>query len=169
MRTAPIPKPRTSRTVPSHHRLVRGPANAKGTVATAASRKIRPAPKPWSTRNPIRLASFQDTEHRTDPTTKITSAAIHARLPPQRASAQPVTGIATVSASRYAVLTHCIVPTVECNLSTSVCSAIVTIVVSRIAAIPPMISASAARRTSGVSPGFPGRLNRRCRHDLPPN
>jgi hypothetical protein len=48
------------------------------------------------------------------------------------------------------VLTHWIVPTVECSLMTSVCSAIVTIVVSRIAAIPPMTSASTTLRTCGV-------------------
>ena len=64
------------------------------------SGKIRPAAKPCTTRNPIRLASFQATAHRTDPTTKSTSAAIQTRLPPHLASAHPVTGIATAIASR---------------------------------------------------------------------
>jgi hypothetical protein len=49
-------------------------------------------------------------------------------------------------------VTHWIVPSVECSLTTSVWSARVTIVESRIAAIPPTISASTAFRTSGVSP-----------------
>ena len=48
-------------------------------------------------------------------------------------------------------MTHWTAPSVECSLTTSVCSAMVTIVESRIAAIPPTISASKAFRTSGVS------------------
>jgi hypothetical protein len=48
-------------------------------------------------------------------------------------------------------VTHWIVPSAECRLTTSVCSAMVTIVESRIAAIPPTISASKAFRTAGVS------------------
>ena len=48
-------------------------------------------------------------------------------------------------------MTHWIAPSVECRLTTSVCSAMVTIVESRIAAIPPTISASRAFRTCGVS------------------
>ena len=48
-------------------------------------------------------------------------------------------------------MTHPIAPSVECRLTTSVCSAIVTIVESRIAAIPPTISASNAFRTAGAS------------------
>jgi hypothetical protein len=48
-------------------------------------------------------------------------------------------------------VTHWIVPSLECSLTTSVCSARVTIVESRIAAIPPTISASRAFRTCGGS------------------
>jgi hypothetical protein len=78
--------------------LARPPAAR--TASVCISGKIRPAPKPWNTRKPIRLASFQLAAHSTDPTTKIDSAIIQARLPPSRASAQPVTGMATASASR---------------------------------------------------------------------
>jgi hypothetical protein len=49
------------------------------------------------------------------------------------------------------VVTHWIVPSLEWSLTTSVCSARVTIVESRIAAIPPTISATSAMRTSGDS------------------
>ena len=52
-------------------------------------------------------------------------------------------------------MTHWIVPSVECSVTTSVCSARVTIVESRIAAIPPTISASSAFRTCGVSLSSP--------------
>src|ERR1700722_16819664 len=62
--------------------------------------KISPAAKPCSTRKPIRLVSLQDRAHRTEPSTKSTSAAIQTRLPPHRLSAHPVIGIATAIASR---------------------------------------------------------------------
>ena len=52
-------------------------------------------------------------------------------------------------------MTHWIAPYVECRLAASVCSAIVTIVESRIAAIPPTISASKTFRTCGVSVAAP--------------
>ena len=48
-------------------------------------------------------------------------------------------------------MTHWTAPSVECRLTTSVCSAMVTIVESRIAAIPPTTSASKAFLTAGVS------------------
>jgi hypothetical protein len=78
--------------------LARPPAAL--TPRVCISGKIRPAPKPCRTRKPIRLAAFQDSADRTDPATKITSAAIQARLPPHRLSAHPVTGITTAIASR---------------------------------------------------------------------
>jgi len=48
-------------------------------------------------------------------------------------------------------VTHWIVPSLECSLSTSVWIARVTIVESRIAAIPPTMSASNTIRTCGDS------------------
>ncbi len=48
-------------------------------------------------------------------------------------------------------MTHWIVPSLECSLTTSVWIASVTIVESRIAAIPPTISASNTIRTCGES------------------
>jgi hypothetical protein len=62
--------------------------------------KISPAAKPCSTRKPIRLVSLQGAAHRTEPSTKSTSAAIQTRLPPHRLCAHPVIGIATAIASR---------------------------------------------------------------------
>ena len=78
--------------------LARPPAAL--TPRVCISGKISPAAKPCRTRKPIRLTSLHDTAHRTDPTTKSSSAAIQARWPPHRLSAHPVTGIATAIASR---------------------------------------------------------------------
>ena len=61
---------------------------------------VGPAAKPCRTRKPIRLVSLQDRAHRTEPSTKSSSAAIQTRLPPHRLSAHPVIGIATAIASR---------------------------------------------------------------------
>ena len=54
----------------------------------------------------MRLAALQDRLHRIEPIRKTVSANIHTRLPPKRACAQPASGIATPSASKYPVLTH---------------------------------------------------------------
>ncbi len=132
------------------------------TARVCISGKISPPPKPCRTRKPIRLEAFHASAHSTDPATNTSSAAIQVRLPPHRLSAQPVIGIATAIASRYPVVTHWIVPSVECSVTVSVCSARVTIVESRIAAIPPTISAKVAFRAWGVSPAVPCCLPNRC-------
>lgn len=121
------------------------------TASVCISGKISPAPKPCSTRKPIRLAPFHAAAHSTEASTNSTSAAIQTRLPPQRRSAHPVTGIATATASRNPVVTHWIVPVVVCSFTTNVWIASVTIVESRIAAIPPTSSAISAFFTCGDS------------------
>nr|WP_319019162.1 TetR-like C-terminal domain-containing protein [Microbispora sitophila] len=62
-----------------------------------------------------------------------------------------MTGIATAIASRKPVVTHWIVPAVECSFTASVWIASITIVESRIAAIPPTTSAISAFFTCGDS------------------
>ena len=64
------------------------------------SGKIAPAPAPCTTRKATRLSAFQASEHSAEPVTKMVSAASQSRLPPNRAWAQPTTGITTPRASR---------------------------------------------------------------------
>jgi len=59
-----------------------------------------PAPRPWSTRNQMRLVGFQANEHSTEPVRKTVRARIQRRLPPTRASSQPTVGITPVNARR---------------------------------------------------------------------
>src|ERR1700761_3650895 len=107
--------------------------------------KITPAPPPGPARKAIRLLAFQASEHSAEPPTNKMRAPIHSRLPPNRAWAQPTTGIATPRASRYPVLTHWIWLTVECSAPTRVCSAMETIVVSSTAAGAPAAGARVPR------------------------
>ena len=78
--------------------LARPPAAL--TARVCISGKIRPAAKPCTTRKPIRLASFQATAHRTDPTDEEQQRRHPDPLAAPPASAHPVTGIATAIASR---------------------------------------------------------------------
>ena len=125
-----------------------GPA-AWTTIVCASGSSI-PPPRPWSTRNAIRLPIDQASPHSIEPARKSAIAVIHTRLAPNRSAAQPVSGITTASASRYAVLTHWIVATVVWNSRPSVSSATLTIVVSRIAGTAPTSTAMQSR-ISGVS------------------
>ncbi len=59
-----------------------------------------PAPKPCTTRNTIRLPTFQDAAEATEPIMNSTSPNIHRRLPPILSTAQAVTGMVAVSASK---------------------------------------------------------------------
>ncbi len=77
-----------------------GTERAARMARVISSGKIMPAPAPCSTRKAIRLSAFQATEHSAEPATKMVSAAIQSRLPPNRAWAQPTTGITTPRASR---------------------------------------------------------------------
>jgi hypothetical protein len=129
-------------------RLLTRPPAAR-TASVCISGKISPAPKPCSTRKPIRAPSLHAAAHSAEASTNTSSAAIHTRRPPQRRSAQPVTGIVTAMATRKPVVTHWIRPVAEGSSTSSVWTASVTIVESRIAAIPPTISASSALLTCG--------------------
>lgn len=110
---------------------------------------ISPAPRPCRTRNAMSDGASHATAHKTEPSRKISSPAIQATRDPNRVAAQPANGTATASASRYPVLTHWIVDTGTSRSRPSVSSAMVVIVVSRIGAIRPMITAHATRRVAG--------------------
>src|SRR5664279_1839037 len=97
----------------------------------------------------MRLGAFHARLQAIDPTRNSTNANIHNRLPPNRDCAQPTNGIVTPSASRYPVLTHWIVDTAVSNCAASVCSATLTIVVSKTTASPPTISTVAILTTFG--------------------
>ena len=61
---------------------------------------IIPPPAPWTTRNAIRLPMFQAAPHAIDPTMNRASENIHTARPPNRASAQPLSGMTMANESR---------------------------------------------------------------------
>ena len=94
----------------AHHPTDRfGPARLDQSSAPADQ---QPAPDALQHPERDQLPMVQASPHSIEPARKTAIAAIHTRLAPKRSAAHPVSGIATASASRYAVLTHWIVVTV---------------------------------------------------------
>jgi hypothetical protein len=60
----------------------------------------RPPPTPCSTRKPIRAPTFQAAPDSTDPARNTTSEKIQVARPPNRASAQPLSGMTMPKDSR---------------------------------------------------------------------
>ena len=114
---------------------------------------ITPPPRPWTTRKAIRLSTFQAQAQSTEPSRNRVRATSHSRLAPSRLCAHPEKGIATNIASRYAVLTHWIVLTDAWSELPSSWIATLTIVVSRMTATAPVITAAAIRLSCGSSAG----------------
>jgi hypothetical protein len=59
-----------------------------------------PAPSPWSTRKPIRLAGDQASPHKTDPNRKTAMEVIQTVRAPNRSRAHPARGMVEAMASR---------------------------------------------------------------------
>ena len=70
------------------------------TASDCMSGNMIPAPRPWITRNAMRLPASHAVAQRIEPSRKTLSAMIQRRFPPTRDCAQPTRGIATARASR---------------------------------------------------------------------
>jgi hypothetical protein len=79
-----------------------------------------PAPSPCSTLKPIRLPGDQASPHNTEPTRKMAIDVIQTVRAPNRSSAHPASGIVAAIASRYPVVTHWMVVSVDPKSRTSV-------------------------------------------------
>ena len=73
--------------------------NARNTIVCETGIR-KPPPSPCSARNTIRLSMFQAKAHSADPPVKNASARTKMSFVPKRSPAQPLTGIATATASR---------------------------------------------------------------------
>jgi hypothetical protein len=76
------------------------------TSSVVISGVIIPPPMPWTTRNAIRLSMFQAAPQATDPARNRASENVHTARPPNRESAQPLSGMTMANDSRYPVITH---------------------------------------------------------------
>lgn len=105
-------------------------------------------------RKTIRLLMDHAAAHSAEPATNNTSEVTHTGLAPNRSIAQPVTGIATPTASRYPVTTHWTVDSGAPSSRLSVSSATFTIVVSSNTMMAPAITTRPVMMTLRSS--FPG-------------
>ncbi|URN05530.1 hypothetical protein LUW74_20905 [Actinomadura madurae] len=110
---------------------------------------IRPPATPWTTRKAIRPAASHARALRTDPSRNPPRAEIHRRRPPRRDWAQPASGMAANTASRYAVLTHWTVDRDVCRSVARSSRPTLTMVVSNTTARAPTMRVTAMRRTAG--------------------
>ena len=70
------------------------------TSSVVISGVINPPPMPWTTRNAIRLSMFHAAPQATDPARNRASENVHTARPPNRASAQPLSGMTMANESR---------------------------------------------------------------------
>jgi hypothetical protein len=113
---------------------------------------IMPPASPCRARKAISDSALHATPHSALVATNADTAVIQTRRGPKRSAAQPVSGMTVARASRYAVATHWIVESGAWRSRPSVCSATLTIVVSRIDIIAPTMTTTATRRVSGLRP-----------------
>lgn len=75
-----------------------GPATRASSACPVAGSS--PPPRPWTTRNTIRLVTDQADAHSTEPSRNTPTATSHVRRPPNRSASQPDAGTAATTASR---------------------------------------------------------------------
>src|ERR1700733_2469995 len=130
------------------------------TSSVVSSGTIRPPPMPCTTRNAIRLPMFHAAPEATEPARNGASENAQTSRPPNRARAQPLSGMTMANESRYPVITHWIVATVVCRSRPIVSTATLTIAVSSSEGTAPtsrtmisLITAGSRRSRGGVAAG----------------
>lgn len=102
-------------------------------------------PTPWSTRNPMIAASFQDSAHKAEPTTKTTNPASYMRTRPKRSPSLPTWVASSVIVKRYPITTQITELRATCSARWISGKASTTMVVSTAAmSTPAMMTAKAS-------------------------